>query len=196
MESLLDVFTVYNEPYRKYHNLAHINHMLCKAQYHGVDLTPDQKLAVIYHDYVYVPGAKDNEELSAIKAFKVAKSIEGADPALVAAIILDTKDHIPTCEESKVVIDLDLLTLSDSWKDFCANQDAVIAEYELYHHTVLDSPTIKEMAQKFIDKYGTREKLYYTQLRGVNAKEVFVQRNFEELQKFLDNNDDMHALMV
>jgi predicted metal-dependent HD superfamily phosphohydrolase len=57
----------YSEPHRAYHNLAHV--MDCLDQFEPVrHLAQDAaavEIAIWYHDVIYDPRAKDNEERSA-----------------------------------------------------------------------------------------------------------------------------------
>ena len=58
----------YEKPEKNcYHNRYHVINMLQAAALRGWD-GPILKLAILYHDIVYVPGSQDNETLSAVEA--------------------------------------------------------------------------------------------------------------------------------
>jgi predicted metal-dependent HD superfamily phosphohydrolase len=70
---LTDVLRAYREPWRRYHTLDHLQHFLHMwtwAVDHTTQLDCDTELpvieAILYHDYVYVPGHPSNESMSAI----------------------------------------------------------------------------------------------------------------------------------
>ena len=62
----------YQEPHRHYHNLEHITEMLKIVGKLADSATPlpALQLAVWFHDAVYDPHAKDNEEQSAVLALR------------------------------------------------------------------------------------------------------------------------------
>ena len=60
-----EIIRAYCEPHRKYHNLSHLNFMIDKAIEWKWKLTDELLFAITFHDAVYAPGAKDNEERSA-----------------------------------------------------------------------------------------------------------------------------------
>lgn len=126
---LIDLTRRYTEPHRKYHDMRHIADMLCKGA--ALGLTEVQVMAIWFHDAVYEPGNKDNEEDSADLA--VQKLIAAGWPVEraqeVAEIIRDTKGHKPSTEESKKVLDLDLSTLGGSWEDYQRNGRNIREEY-------------------------------------------------------------------
>lgn len=126
---LFELTTRYTEAHRRYHDLRHIADMLCKGA--SLDLNEEQRMAIWFHDAVYEPGSKDNEEDSADLA--VQKLIAAGWPVdraqVVAEIIRDTKGHQPSIEESKKVLDLDLSTLGGSWEEYQRNGANIRAEF-------------------------------------------------------------------
>jgi len=65
------VNTAYSEPWRHYHNMGHLNH--CFKEYEQVERVIINKnavkLAIWYHDVMYLPGSKINEIASGDIAF-------------------------------------------------------------------------------------------------------------------------------
>ncbi len=106
----------YSGPYRFYHNMGHIQHCLnVLDQFCGSSKTyPEIEFALWYHDYIYDPRAKDNEEASARVASKVCVELGFPESFIrtVESLILITK-HIESPENllQKVIVDIDLSIL-------------------------------------------------------------------------------------
>ena len=126
---LIELTRRYTEPHRRYHDLRHVADMLCKGA--TLDLTEEQLMAIWFHDAVYDPGSKDNEEdsadLAVQKLIAAGWTIERSQ--VVAQIIRDTNGHVPSIDESKKVLDLDLSTLGGSWEDYQRNGRNIREEY-------------------------------------------------------------------
>ena len=145
MEYWEQIIPCYQESHRKYHNLNHINAMINTAGRNNIGLEKIQLDAIVGHDLVYQPGASDNEEQSAEKYIDICKylifftMVDSTEQANVEKeeryseirqIILDTKNHIPTIELSKDVIDLDLFELgTDKYFD---NMNLIRQEFGKY----------------------------------------------------------------
>ena len=126
---LLELTRRYTEPHRRYHDIRHIAQMLAWGR--EVRLDDAQTLAVWFHDAIYDPRSKSNEEDSAALARQLLANGGHGDElvATVARIVLDTKQHQPTIAASAKVLDLDLASLALPWPDFRANSDSIRAEY-------------------------------------------------------------------
>jgi len=105
------------EPHRFYHNVAHVADILSNIEtmYPKKDLGHREKailiLTAFFHDAIYDPIRKDNEERS-VEFFRECISgcnEENADT--ICQIILDTKTHKPSSELSGKFCDLDLYGL-------------------------------------------------------------------------------------
>lgn len=115
---------MYSTEYRKYHGMCHIIHIFEFQQAHKISLTLAQKLAILYHDVVYLPGCKENEELSAkfmVAALKPFAPHEALDEA--SRIVIDTKQHFTVnpfymSQQSKLVLDLDISSMSLDYDKF------------------------------------------------------------------------------
>lgn len=131
-ETLEKVLSSYDEPWRFFHSREHIHDMFSKALSRGINLTPEQSLAILFHDLVYVPGAAEgqNERQSTLLMQTYKQYIAGVDLdwELVATIISDTATHTATTEASKVVLDLDISNLGESPTQFCAVDEMVWLE--------------------------------------------------------------------
>lgn len=117
------VVRAYGAPYRKYHNWAHIEQVLRWVEMRERTY-PDArvnyaalKLAVFYHDVVYVIGAKDNEERSAEYAARHLRAM-GVPEKHIAQVVMDIMDtrHMdsPATHEGKLIVDADLCSLAGS----------------------------------------------------------------------------------
>lgn len=86
----------YREPHRAYHDEAHIAEVLAwfdeVADGPGWERPKEVYCAIVWHDAVYEPGAKDNEERSAGLAGATAWAL-GVDGSRVAALIRLTARH-------------------------------------------------------------------------------------------------------
>jgi len=129
---LLSITRHYTELHRRYHNISHPTKMIEIGQA-VYDLTDAQIAAIWYHDVIYVPGDKLNEENSAklfMRHFEPRWSKERKfHLELVTSIILDTKHHLPSSEEAKAVLDLDLLGLGNTFQDYWRTAISLREEY-------------------------------------------------------------------
>lgn len=153
----------YAAPHRYYHNQEHIITMYDIASNLNINLSPVQVLAIAFHDIVYLLGTPHdfNEEQSVEMLHIFSKLFPGAidDEALWVAekIILDTIDHLPTIEESKIVLDLDLYGFSLSWEDFTHNTALVRKE-----HILFSDAEFNVGQESFIRGMLERDRIYHT----------------------------------
>ena len=166
MTKLEQAVTIYyDEPHRFYHTWGHIQRMFSDAGKEGIELTPVQYLAILFHDVVYIPMSQDNERNSV----KLLVALYHARPELFAEyssgdidhasdIIVDTAEHVPGSPESAVVIDLDLRGLGDSLKEYLAKGEDVKAEFAL-----CTSEQWLSGRKQFLDKFLSREKIFHTE---------------------------------
>ncbi len=119
----------YAQTHRRYHTLAHIAQMLM----HGLalGLNDVQVAGIWFHDAVYDPLARDNEEQSSKLAGAMlgAEGWNASDIASVQSIVLDTRKHVPSSPEARLVIDLDLAILAANWPEYLNYAAAIRAEY-------------------------------------------------------------------
>jgi predicted metal-dependent HD superfamily phosphohydrolase len=93
-----ELLALYREPHRAYHNDTHIAELLgwfdivAEAPGAGWRAPRDVVAAMLFHDAIYTPGAKDNEARSAALARAHAASL-GVDAAHVAQLIELTARH-------------------------------------------------------------------------------------------------------
>jgi predicted metal-dependent HD superfamily phosphohydrolase len=125
----------YSEPHRAYHNLAHIEHCLDEFE-SSRELATDAnsiEMAIWYHDVVYDPRAKDNEQRSADVAVEVARDakLPTAFTQRVADLILATR-HIapPSDPDAAILVDVDLSILGQPAERFDAYERQIRQEYD------------------------------------------------------------------
>lgn len=125
----------YNESHRKFHDWNHIRYGLSLFEELNTGTT-EQLLAWLFHDIVYDIYKKDNEHQSALMAMQLITS-EGddliVDLNVVSTIINDTKTHIPTIEQSKIVLDIDMSSLAmNNYTDFFNQRLLAAQEYSVF----------------------------------------------------------------
>jgi predicted metal-dependent HD superfamily phosphohydrolase len=125
----------YSEPHRAYHNLAHI--LDCLEQFaparHLAHDPITVEFAIWYHDAIYDPRAKDNEERSADLAASVIGEL-GLPVSLkeiVTALILATKKHDASlARDAAVLVDVDLSILGRAPHRFDEYEHQIRQEYD------------------------------------------------------------------
>lgn len=154
---LLDLTRRYCEPHRRYHGIEHPAHMLWLGR--QLALTDEQVAAVWYHDAVFDPRRDDNEERSAALAREqlVALGWNAKRVELVERIVLDTKPHAPSIEESRAVVDLDLEPLAETWELFQRN--VIHLRVEFGH---LDDARFDANRRRFLEAMLGRPRIFST----------------------------------
>lgn len=121
----------YAEGERAYHDLAHVETTLATARLLAGDPGPHVILALLYHDAVYDPRAKDNEARSAVLARSSLASLglREEDLAEIERLILVTRDHISFDAASVLVVDADLAILAAPPEEYDRYAAAIRREY-------------------------------------------------------------------
>lgn len=136
----------YNEPQRHYHTMTHIEDLMTKLSQYSAKIQ-DQivvQLAILYHDIIYDPLSKTNEEDSA-KYFEIAfedilSDHQGGRDMLrkVKYYILATKHHDQKIHEEEDISDLqlfldfDLSILGSSSERYDAYSQQIRQEYSTF----------------------------------------------------------------
>ncbi len=144
-DPLLEVaLSHHRQPHRAYHDERHVLELLELARMHAPDLTPAERLAILFHDAVYVPGAPkgENEALSALlmRATVFALARAGAMAAPTAATIDDADAIIRATTHAEPppalaarMCDLDLWRLAAPWDDFQRHGEDIRHEFRYLH---------------------------------------------------------------
>ncbi|MFA5888309.1 MAG: hypothetical protein WC852_06395, partial [Candidatus Nanoarchaeia archaeon] len=122
---------LYTEPSRHYHNLKHISEVIEELG----SCSNALYLAAWFHDSVYDPKAKDNEEKSSVFARKWCIDFgyvpEFADN--VEKLILATRhSKAPETEDEKLLCDVDLSILGAEKPRFEEYEAGIRKEYSFY----------------------------------------------------------------
>lgn len=165
----IDILTQqYTESHRKYHTLDHIAFMFMKAREHGIQLNSAQLRAIWWHDAVYIPGDSMNEAYSAYLAKRYHAMRDDWD--LIEQIIVDTKTHQTTIEESAVVCDLDMLILAQNRDVYQQYTNQIRAEYAQFDDDTYFNSRIKFLISLMErDIYHSKTFKKYEQVAKINV---------------------------
>ncbi len=180
---LKDLLARYSEPHRGYHNLVHIVAMLDELELVGENDSA-VALAIWFHDAVYDPKAKDNEEQSAKLAKDSIKQIGLPDPLdeQVNDLIMDTKHTtVPIDRAAQILVDIDLMVLGKPKKEFDAYEIGIRKEYEW-----VPQPDFCAGRSKMLQSFLDRPSIYSTELfrdKYESAARKNLGRSIEQLRK-------------
>lgn len=156
-----ELMVAYSDANRHYHTLDHISEML--SLLNDSDCTePVARWATWYHDIIYLPGHKDNEESSALKAASSLNSL-GIDEGvvqLVQSIILATQSHLSSANSSNcllAVLDADMAILGSSQDNYIEYCHAVSMEFG---H--IPKALYRQGRRKFLQSVDSQESIYQT----------------------------------
>ncbi|OXI77760.1 hypothetical protein CFB50_36110 [Burkholderia sp. AU33423] len=137
----------YSEPMRHYHTLAHVKRCLRQVDLaRGAMPDPDAvELALWFHDVIYVPGAKNNEQRSADWFRHLAAGRIDACDRICAMILATTHVGIAADPDTRFVCDIDLAELGASHRRFREDGRLLRAErpdlddraYDLHERMIL-----------------------------------------------------------
>jgi len=169
------IYEQYSDPTRKYHTNVHIDRMIDIVEEHDIEISTEQLWALLCHDVFYYPGDPLNEDKSAHFAtmFMKMRDYEDADIKIVETIIMDTKTHIPTIEESKVIIDLDLWDLSDPER-FRAGSQLIEMEFV----PIIDSGAYHVGRIDWLKKFLARDTIFVSEY-STDRMEETARRNLQ-----------------
>lgn len=119
----------YDEPHRFYHNWNHIDYILSELDKRELLDNNVLFLAAIFHDIIYNPKNKKNEEDS-IRFFKEIYKKEDEINNDVCQIISDTKNHSPSSELSKIFCEIDLNILNSPLDKLIEYENKIFKEYQ------------------------------------------------------------------
>jgi predicted metal-dependent HD superfamily phosphohydrolase len=144
----------YSKPGRYYHNLSHLDNLLEELDPIKSEITDWQTLifSIAYHDIIYNPLKKDNEERSAKFAYN--KLSELRSPVIQRekcfSQIIATKGHSMS-EDTDInfFIDADLAILGSGGEQYKLYSAAIRKEYKIYPDIVY-KPGRRKVLQHFI----------------------------------------------
>lgn len=162
-EVFFELVTAYSSADRFYHNLEHIYHVLeTIEQMHSLSLNfPLIQLAAWFHDVIYDPKTKNNEEKSAEYAQVALNSLKIPKTKIetVTNLILSTKTHqaLPTDIESQILVDADLAILGSSESEYRSYAQAIRQEYSW-----IPDADYRVGRKQVLQRFLQREKIYLT----------------------------------
>jgi predicted metal-dependent HD superfamily phosphohydrolase len=160
----------HRQPHRAYHDERHVHELLALAAEHTPDLSETERLAILFHDAVYVPGAPKgmNETMSAIlMRATIASLVRTGEMAPLpggmvdeAAAIIEATTHIdPPSPMAARVCDLDLWRLGAPWEDFQRHSADIDREYR---HLYPPGDACKLARKDFYRSMLTRAHIFHT----------------------------------
>lgn len=183
----------YRQKGRYYHDLNHIDDCLNKAD--ALGLNPHCVLALFYHDAVYTPGNKDNEQQSA-DLFEMDAAELGCakdDTEFVSNLILATKyTKSPANEAEALVMDIDMSGLAANWETFKTNDANIRKEYGKY-----TDEEWKAGRTAFLKGLLAKPQIFYSEdyvngtvfvpYHGLATHEAVARANIEQLLKEMES---------
>ncbi len=134
-DAIAPVLAAYSEPHRHYHNARHLAE--CWEEVHTrirpvCDSHPAVDAAILFHDCVYDPTRRDNEERSADVAEELLRGI-GWQQTFIAdvreMILATTHSGTPRTRDAAAVVDADLSILGKPPAEFDEYELAIRLEY-------------------------------------------------------------------
>jgi predicted metal-dependent HD superfamily phosphohydrolase/Flp pilus assembly protein TadD len=159
------VFGRYREPARRYHTLEHVAHCLRQTDLAAAELSDADavRLAIWFHDVVYLPSAADNEARSA-ELFRglALPALPGPLVDDVARLILATRYGEPARSDDEAwMVDIDYSSFGLPWEEFLRDSRSVRDE-----RTDLDDAGYSAQHSRFLENLLARERLYHTGFFG------------------------------
>jgi predicted metal-dependent HD superfamily phosphohydrolase len=184
IEQLWDeIETAYSNSKRHYHNLHHLQHLLeelshVKATIHDWNTIV---FSVFYHDLVYNPLRRDNEERSVLIMENRLQSIDVPITVIdtCKAQITATKAHsLSTDNDTNLFTDADLSVLGQPWNTYKEYAIAVRKEYALY-----PDPLYKPGRKAVLNYFLQAEQIFKTEHFFAKYEKQARENLLQELQE-------------
>lgn len=146
----------YSEPHRHYHTFEHIRE--CLQELDAVGGSREIELALWFHDFVYDPKAKDNEERSAERAVQVARDLKLSEEQVREFILATHHSAPPAGEEARLVVDIDLSILGADPNRFDEYERQIREEYSW-----VPEPTFHGERARILISFLDRPSIYGTE---------------------------------
>jgi pantetheine-phosphate adenylyltransferase len=127
-----EILQRWREPHRAYHTCDHLDDLLQQIRAISKNHITDKYremllLTAIFHDIVYDPRRKDNEERSAQLLLQNAP--ENPEIQYIVSIIRDTKTHVPRSPLSHIFCELDMSIVRKPLPDLLQWESGIRHEY-------------------------------------------------------------------
>lgn len=182
-KTFAQLLEAYSHPSRHYHSLEHIFHVL-KTIESLQNLTNQLtlvELAAWFHDVVYDPKAKDNEEKSAVYAANLMKSLEIDARVItnVTRLILNTKFHQVDTDDidSQILVDADLAILASPKQKYLTYAEDIRQEYSW-----ISDRDYRLGRRQVLEKFLQRKRIYYINLMFEKLEESARRNLVAEIQ--------------
>lgn len=152
----------YQEPHRKFHTWAHIQHLVKTARALKWNLSRAEQLAVLCHDLVYQPGAargeNEYESVARMKVLLKELNVSVSPPTLLEAesIILATIDHQPDARAARVC-DLDMAIIGGTPAEWRLYRKQVRNEFALIPDDMFNAGT-----RAFLESLAASPAIFHT----------------------------------
>lgn len=150
------------EAHRGYHDAAHVGLLWLRHLMHGGDPGDrDMALAILFHDAVYDPLARDNEARSA----ELFATLMPGGSAWVQDAIRATADHIGYAGQDcriRRLLDLDLTPLAELPEVFARNTALLRREY-----ATVAEPDWRAGRRRVLEGFAAAERLFSTRLGAI-----------------------------
>ncbi|MCQ9635407.1 hypothetical protein MP477_10610 [Chryseobacterium sp. WG23] len=164
----------HSEKGRYYHNLSHLENMFQELERVKSNISDFSAVSfsVFYHDFIYEPTSKSNEEKSAAAAGKRLKEI-GLPYDTILTIskqVLATKSHQRSeDEDTNYLLDADLSILGKDLEAYLAYTNMIRKEYSIYPD-FLYKPGRKKVLQHFLELESIFKTEYFKDRYEIQAK--------------------------
>ncbi len=159
---------------RHYHNLIHLDHLLQELLEvkDKIETMSALILAITYHDIIYDPLKKDNEEKSAALAKQRLAAINMPAPLIEKCVnlILATKSHQSAADNDiNYFTDADLSILGSNPERYSEYARQVRKEYSIYP-AIIYKPGRKKVLQHFLSMQRIFKTAYFSDKYEEQAK--------------------------
>jgi len=152
----------YSEKHRAYHTLEHID--ACFKHLDSIHTETERpheiELALWFHDVIYAPFSKTNEEDSAdlARSFLLHNEVDPEVIGRVYDLIVLTKEHVaPNSHDGEVMLDVDLSILGAEKTIYEQFEKNVRKEYKR-----VPSFIFKKKRREILKSFSDRSRLYHT----------------------------------
>jgi predicted metal-dependent HD superfamily phosphohydrolase len=149
------LLSMWNESHRHYHTLNHLNDLIdqineSKSKYSQKEY---EKLLItaLFHDCIYDPMAKDNEEKSAQFFMECCQDKTNPDLLDINKMILDTKTHQATTKLSESFNHYDMNIVERDFDQLLEWENGIFNEYKAYGEAYKEGRL--KFLESLLDKY-------------------------------------------
>ncbi len=183
--ALIRLVAEYYQPGRFYHTMDHIEH--CIAEFDGarhLAMRPAEvEFALWFHDAIYDPLKKDNEEQSVLFALEIGRECGVPEDFLqrVGALIMETKHpSLPDNDDGRLIVDIDLAILGQPEDVFDKYEENIRKEYSFVPEDVFRSKRA-EILHSFLDRPSIYCTEFFRKKYEVQARRN-LQRSIQKLK--------------